>query len=330
MEQDTRNDLVDWLGDYASPALRILLVVVLVELAVFVAKRVIRSSSARLVGRAAQLDEQLMSSLTEMSGPVTLEPSLIKSARNQQRIQALMAVLSSVVAVVIRSIGLFTILGVLGINLAPLIAGAGIAGVALGFGAQSMVKDFLSGMLMLVEDQYGVGDIIDVGDATGVVEAISLRTTRLRSVDGTVWHFPNGEIRRVGNMSQNWSRCVLDVGVSYDANVADAIDTLQRMLDEFAADAQWTTKLIGPPEVLGVENLADSSVVIRLIVTTVPAQQWKVARELRKRTKQALDAAGIVIPFPQRTIHVENHVENHVDNNDTGDIENHRGGAEGN
>lgn len=305
MNTDMRNDLIEWLSDYAAPALRIVLVIVLSEFAVLVAKRIIRSFSARLVSRAVQLDEQLMSSLTELSGPVILEPSQLKSARNQQRVQALMAVLSSVVAVVIRSIGLFTILGVLGINLAPLIAGAGIVGIALGFGAQSMVKDFLSGMLMLVEDQYGVGDIIDVGDAAGVVEAISLRTTRLRSVDGTVWHFPNGEIRRVGNMSQDWSRCVLDVGVSYDANVADAIDTLQRMLDEFAADAQWTTKLIGPPEVLGVENLADSSVVIRTIVTTVPAQQWKVARELRKRAKATLDAAGIVIPYPQRTIHIE-------------------------
>jgi moderate conductance mechanosensitive channel len=304
MDTDMRNDVIDWLGDYATPALRIVLVIVLTEMAVLVAKRIIRSSAARLVGRAVQLDEQLMSSLTELSGPVNLEPSHLKTARNQQRVQALMAVLSSVVAVVIRSIGIFTILGVLGINLAPLIAGAGIAGIALGFGAQSMVKDFLSGMLMLVEDQYGVGDIIDVGDATGVVEAISLRTTRLRSVDGTVWHFPNGEIRRVGNMSQNWSRCVLDVGVSYDASVPEVITALQRMLDEFAADAEWTTKLIGEPEVLGVENLADSSVVIRTIVTTVPAQQWKVARELRKRVKATLDAEGIVIPYPQHTIHI--------------------------
>lgn len=305
MDTESGNDFLNWLGDYATPAIQIALVIVLVEVAVFVAKRIISSSSTRLIGRAAQLDEQLMSSLTEMSGPVSLEPSTSKSARNQQRVQALMAVLSSLVKVVIRGIGLFTILGIIGINLAPLIAGAGIVGVAVGFGAQSMVKDFLSGMLMLVEDQYGVGDIIDVGEATGVVEAISLRTTRLRSVDGTVWHIPNGEIRRVGNMSQNWSRCVLDVGVSYGANVPHAIDTLQKMLDEFAADPEWTTKLIGPPEVLGVENLGDSSVDVRLIVTTVPAQQWKIARELRQRTKAALDAAGIEIPFPQRTIHIE-------------------------
>ena len=305
MDDEPTNQVLEWLGEYATPAIRIVLVVILVEVAVYVAKRIISSSATRLIGRAAQLDEELLASLTEMSGPVSLEPSAVKSARNQQRVQALMAVLSSVVKIVIRFIGLFTILGIIGINLAPLIAGAGIVGVAVGFGAQSMVKDFLSGMLMLVEDQYGVGDIIDVGDATGMVEAISLRTTRLRSVDGTVWHIPNGEIRRVGNMSQNWSRCVLDVGVSYGASVSDTIETLQAMLDELAADPDWTTKLIGPPEVLGVENLGDSSVDVRLIVTTVPAQQWKVARELRRRTKAALDAAGIEIPFPQRTIHIK-------------------------
>lgn len=304
MESDSQNDFVDWLGDIATPALKILLVIVLTELAVFVAKRIIRSSAKRLVGRAAQLDEQLISSLTEMSGPVTLESSQLKSARNQQRVQALMAVLSSIVTVIIRLIGLFTILGVMGINLAPLIAGAGIAGVALGFGAQSMVKDFLSGTLMLIEDQFGVGDVIDVGEATGVVEAVSLRTTRLRSVDGTVWHVPNGEIRRVGNMSQNWSRCVLDIDVSYDANVSHVIEVLQQMLDGFASEKEWETKLIGHPEVLGVENLGSSSVIVRLVVTTIPAEQWKVARELRKRAKTTLDDAGIVIPYPQRTVHI--------------------------
>jgi len=302
MESNSQNDFVDWLGDIATPALKILLVIVLTELAVFVAKRIIRSSAKRLVTRAAQLDEQLISSLTEMSGPIRAQSSELKAARNQQRVQALMAVLTSIVTVVIRLIGLFTVLGVLGINLAPLIAGAGIAGVALGFGAQSMVKDFLSGMLMLFEDQFGVGDVIDVGEAMGVVEAVSLRTTRLRSVNGTVWHVPNGEIRRVGNMSQNWSRSVLDVNVSYESDASRAIEVLQQLLKDFAAEPEWTTKLIGPPEVLGIEDLGTTSVSIRLIVTTVPAQQWQVSRELRMRVKKALDEAGIVIPHPPPTM----------------------------
>lgn len=296
---ETNNSFTDWLSDIATPALQIALVFVLTEVAVFVAKRIIRSSAKRLVSRAAQVDEQLISTLTEMSGPLTSSASReMKSARNQQRVQALMAVLSSIVAVIIRLIGLFTVLGVLGINLGPLIAGAGIAGVALGFGAQSLVKDYLSGMLMLIEDQFGVGDVIDVGEANGVVEQVSLRTTRLRSIDGTVWHVPNGEIRRVGNMSQNWSRFVLDVNVAYEAEVSNAIDALTELLQEFSNDAQWSSKLIGPPEVLGVESLSPTAVVVRMVVTTVPAQQWSVGRELRKRVKDRFDERGINIPHP--------------------------------
>lgn len=296
---ETNYSFTDWLSDIATPALKIALVFVLTEVAVFVAKRIIRSSAKRLVSRAAQVDEQLISTLTEMSGPLTSSASReMKSARNQQRVQALMAVLSSIVAVIIRLIGLFTVLGVLGINLGPLIAGAGIAGVALGFGAQSLVKDYLSGMLMLIEDQFGVGDVIDVGEANGVVEQVSLRTTRLRSIDGTVWHVPNGEIRRVGNMSQNWSRFVLDVNVAYEAEVSNAIDALTELLQEFSHDAQWSSKLIGPPEVLGVESLSPTAVVVRMVVTTLPAQQWSVGRELRKRVKDRFDELGIDIPHP--------------------------------
>jgi small conductance mechanosensitive channel len=299
----SQNDFTDWLSDIAGPALKILLVFVLTEVAVFIAKRIIRSSARRLINRAVLLDEQLISTLTEMSGPVTYRSaSEMKSARNQQRVQALMAVMSSITTVIIRLIGLFTVLGVLGINLGPLIAGAGIAGIALGFGAQSMVKDFLSGMLMLIEDQFGVGDTIDVGEATGVVEAVSLRTTRLRSLNGTVWHVPNGEIRRVGNMSQNWSRFVLDVNVAYEVDIARAIKTLRKVLDDFVAEEAWNRKIIGPPEVLGVESLATTAVVIRLVVTTVPSQQWLVGRELRKRVKDELDAQGIDIPHPQYPI----------------------------
>jgi small conductance mechanosensitive channel len=299
MESDNQNDFVEWLGDIATPALQILLVVVLTEIEVFIAKRIIRSSAKRLISRAASVDEQLISTLTEMSGPLTSRASSgMKSARNQQRVHALMAVLSSFTSVVIRLIGLFTILGVLGINLGPLIAGAGIAGVALGFGAQSMVKDYLSGMLMLVEDQFGVGDIIDVGEASGVVENVSLRTTRLRSLNGTVWHVPNGEIRRVGNMSQNWSRFVLDVNIAYESDVSRAIESLESVLANFAADEAWNSKLIGPPEVLGIEALATTAVIIRMVVTTAPAQQWAVGRELRKRVKDELDAQGIEIPHP--------------------------------
>src|SRR5690606_23478493 len=153
------------------------------------------------------------------------------------RLVALGTVFSSVVGFVVWTIAVVTILGsTFGVNVGPLIAGAGILGVALGFGAQDLVKDVLSGMFMLVEDQYGGGDVIDVGEATGIVEGLGLRTTRIRDVTGTLWHVPNGEINRVGNMSQQWSRALLDIGVGYTANVDEAAAVIKGVADDMAAE----------------------------------------------------------------------------------------------
>jgi small conductance mechanosensitive channel len=209
---------------------------------------------------------------------------------------------------VLRSLVSFTILlfagamvlGELGIELGPLIAGAGIIGLALGFGSQSLVRDFLSGIFILVEDQFGIGDIIDLDRQTsGVVEAVSLRTTRLRSVDGTVWHVPNGDIRRVGNMSQHWSRALLDIEVAYATDLARAQEVIRDVAHEL-----WTEDkhILEEPDVWGVENLGPNGVVIRLVVKTTPSEQWRVSRALRERLKAAFDAEGIEIPFPQRTV----------------------------
>jgi moderate conductance mechanosensitive channel len=189
------------------------------------------------------------------------------------------------------------ILGEFGINLGPLIAGAGIIGIALGFGAQSLVKDFLSGIFLVVEDQFGVGDVVDVGEASGLVEGVSLRTTRLRDVEGTVWYVPNGEIRRVGNKSQQWSRALLDVLVAYETDLETAIGTIKEV-----ADAVWHDEVFGPsvleePEVWGVEGFGPTGIAIRLVVKTRPADQWKILRELRQRLKSALDAAGVQFGF---------------------------------
>ena len=188
-------------------------------------------------------------------------------------------------------------------SLAPLIAGAGVAGVALGFGAQTIVRDFLTGFFMLVEDQYGVGDVVDVGEITGTIEKVTLRTTVLRDVNANVWHVPNGEISRVGNMSQLWSRAVLDIEVAYDTDLRLAQGVIQRVADEVWRDPDFTEgDIIDPPEVWGIESLGADGVAIRLVVKTDPAEQWIVARELRLRIKEAFDAAGIEVPFPQRTI----------------------------
>ncbi len=222
------------------------------------------------------------------------------SLRAEQRITALTSVLRSIATAVIFAIAGFLILGEFGLNLAPLLAGAGILGIALGFGAQSLVKDFLSGLFILVEDQFGVGDIVDLDMQTsGTVEAVSLRTTRLRSVDGTVWHVPNGDIRRVGNKSQHWSRALLDVEVSYDTDIDHAKAVIQRV-----ADGLWEERddILEEPEVWGVERLGANAIVIRLVVKTRPADQYAVSRELRQRLKEAFDAEGIEIPFPQQVV----------------------------
>lgn len=231
------------------------------------------------------------------------------SPRAAARAQTLGVVLHSIVAFLIWTIAAITILGELGINLGPLIASAGIAGVAIGFGAQSLVKDFLAGMFILVEDQYGVGDIIDVGDLSGTqvagtVEAVSLRTTRLRSVNGTVWHVPNGTILRVGNMSQQWARALLDISVAYGSDVDEASRIIKATADELWQEQGWHHQILEEPELWGIESLDADGIAIRLVVKTSPSKQFAVMRELRRRIKRALDDAGVEIPFPQRTIWV--------------------------
>ena len=231
------------------------------------------------------------------------------SIRAAARAQTLGHVLHSIAAFTVWTIATITILGELGINLGPLIAGAGIAGIALGFGAQSLVKDFLAGIFIIVEDQFGVGDIIDVGEiagtqVVGTVESVSLRATRLRSVNGTVWHVPNGTVMRVGNMSQQWARALLDISVAYGSDIDLAQAEIKRVADELWQDPAWAGQVLEEPEVWGVEELAADGVTIRLVLKTLPAEQFKVLRELRVRIKQALDAAGVEIPTAQRTVWV--------------------------
>jgi small conductance mechanosensitive channel len=217
-------------------------------------------------------------------------------ARRAQRAETVGAVLRSVVAITIWSVAVLTVLSELGVNLAPLLAGAGIAGVALGFGAQSLVRDFLTGLFMLLENQYGVGDVIDVGLATGTVEGVSLRTTRLRDIDGVVWHVPNGEVHRVGNKSQQWSRALVDVAIAYDADLERATEVIRGVAHDLMDDADLGGLMLDEPSVLGVESLAPERVVLRVVARTRPQEQGRVARELRARMKAALDAAGIAVP----------------------------------
>jgi len=216
--------------------------------------------------------------------------------RRKQRAQTMGSVLNSIASGVILAIIIVMVLDQVGVNIAPIIASAGIVGVALGFGAQNLVKDFLSGIFMILEDQYGVGDSVDLGEATGTVEAVGLRVTRVRDVDGTVWYVRNGEILRVGNQSQNWARTVLDITVAYESD----LDQVQQLLEEEATamyeDERYHDMIIEPPEVWGVERFDKDGAVVRLVLKTAPLQQWAVARTMRQRIKARFDAAGIRIP----------------------------------
>ncbi|MCA0180495.1 MAG: mechanosensitive ion channel family protein [Actinobacteria bacterium] len=218
--------------------------------------------------------------------------------RHRQRLATLGTLLRSTVTLVVALVAILTIMSLLGLPLAPLLASAGVGGLALGFGAQSLVKDFLSGVFMIMEDQYGVGDVVDLGEVTGTVEDVSLRITTVRDANGVTWHVRNGEILRVGNKSQGWAQVVVDLPVGYDADVEKALQALDRVVADFAADPQWSDKVVDAPSVLGVESLVGGAMTLRMIAKCVAGQEFSVQRELRLRAKNALDAAGIPGPRP--------------------------------
>jgi small conductance mechanosensitive channel len=195
-------------------------------------------------------------------------------------------------SVIIFGIAIVIILGDMGVNLTPILASAGVLGVAIGFGAQNLVQDFLAGIFMVLEDQYGVGDVIAVGSVTGTVEALSLRITRIRDVNGVLWHIRNGTISQAGNESQGWARAIVDFPVTYDRD----IPRVRRLMTATAADMwqepDWHGIILEKPEVWGVQELSTDEIVVRLAARTAPQRQWEVARELRQRMKIALDAAG--------------------------------------
>ena len=228
--------------------------------------------------------------------------SAAATSRRVQRAKTMGDLLKSIITGVLIAVFGTMVLAQLGVNIAPIIASAGILGVALGFGAQSLVKDFLSGIFMIFEDQYGVGDVVDVGVASGTVEAVSLRVTRLRDVNGTVWYVRNGEILRVGNMSQNWSRAVVDVTVGYTEDTGRALRLLRETAHDLWQDDDYSHIIVEEPEVTGVEALNPDSVTLRVMIKTAPMEQWAVARELRARIKTRFDHEGISIPVVQRMI----------------------------
>ncbi|MDD2680629.1 MAG: mechanosensitive ion channel family protein [Patescibacteria group bacterium] len=191
----------------------------------------------------------------------------------------------------------------LGVAIGPLLAAAGIAGLAFGFGGQYLIRDLISGLFIIMENQYRIGDIVCFGDACGVVEDISLRMTTLRDMDGTVHHVPHGEIKTVSNLSKNFARVNLNIGVGYSSNLEQVIMVVNKVGLEMASDADWKDKIIKAPQFLRVNDFADSAIIIKIFGDTQPSLQWEVTGELRKRLKIAFDREGIEIPFPQRVVH---------------------------
>jgi small-conductance mechanosensitive channel len=222
--------------------------------------------------------------------------------RRAQRAKSLGTLLKSITTTVVFGIAFVMALSEVGMNVAPILASAGVLGLAIGFGAQNLVKDFLSGVMMMIEDQYGVGDAVDLGEAIGTVEAVGLRVTRVRDVDGTVWYVRNGEILRVGNQSQNWARTVLDIGVSYSEDLSRVREVLTDVAHSLWDDEDYKNVIIEEPEVWGVQNLAPDAVIMRVTLKTAPMEQWNVAREMRERIKSRFDHEGIVMPLPQRVV----------------------------
>ncbi len=270
---------------------------------------VIRWALNRLVDRLVKRAES--GTLTARVGRLSLgagrnkvpSPSELATAtRRVQRAKAMGSLLKSIITGVLLAVIGTMVLAEVGVNVGPIVASAGILGLALGFGAQSLVSDFLAGVFMISEDQYGVGDEVDLGEAIGTVEAVSLRVTRVRDVNGTVWYVRNGEITRVGNMSQNWARSVIDVSVAYHEDIA----RVRRVLDDVAHD-MWEDEdfkgvIIEQPSVWGVQELGIDGVIVRVALKTAPLEQWAVAREMRQRIKARFDFEGIEIPFPQRMV----------------------------
>jgi small conductance mechanosensitive channel len=279
---------------FLAPPLHILLIVVVA----YIANRLVRRSIRRLTSRIVDSGANGTLGTIRSHTPSALRSTGSMSLRAAARAQTLGLVLRSIATTVIWTIAVIMILGELGVALGPLIAGAGIAGVAIGFGAQSLVKDFLSGIFMLIEDQYGVGDLIDAGVATGTVEDITLRTTQVRDTSGTIWYIPNGTILRVGNMSQDWARAVLDVEVTADTELARALGAVKAVADELWEDPQWSPRILEEPDVLGVERIGPTGITLRTLVKTRPAEQFKVMRELRRRVCDAFRELDIHLAGP--------------------------------
>ena len=280
MDFVTYQDFLFFIKDKADEALQIVLILAGSGLLI----RAVRILADRLV-RFVQDDDPLTTNQREL------------------RAVTLAGVFKGVSKIVIVLVAGLTILGILGINTAPLIAGASVAGLAISFGAQNLIRDFISGFFILLENQYRVGDVIRAAGVSGQVEDMNLRITVLRDLEGVAHFIPNGEIKVVSNLAKEWSRAVVNVGVAYKENLDRVVSVLNTVGQELSRDPIFGQGILEPPQVLGVENFGDSQVTLRIVTKTRPLKQWETARELRKRIKAAFDREGIEMPYPHRIVY---------------------------
>lgn len=226
----------------------------------------------------------------------------VSAASEKKREDTLIRIFSWTFGIVLWLMAILMVLQEVGIPIGPILAGAGIIGIAVGFGGQYLIRDIISGFFIIMENQYRIGDVIKIADVSGGVEDISLRMTTLRDLDGTVHHVPHGEVTKVSNMTKYFSRINMNVGVSYNAKLEHVIDVVNRVGNELAADEEWKEVILAAPQFLRVEEFADSAVVIKILGETKSSEQWRAAGELRKRLKIAFDNEGIEIPFPQMVL----------------------------
>jgi len=290
---DLWDSFTEALGGYGA-AFRIIGVVIAGIAASLILRVIIRrivNEVVRGVKRANQVDDTQ-----------ELDASPISAMRSVQRTRTLGSVLNNTSTWVIVIVVSILVLTELGFSVTALVASAGILGAALGFGAQSIIKDVLNGLFMVFEDQLGVGDVVDLGIAEGVVERVGIRITEIRDVSGTLWFVRNGEILRVGNKTQDWSRVILDLPVPYDSNIDDIQNLLLESAQEFAASPQWRRKIMEDPEVWGVQSLSAEAVTLRLVVKVRAGEQWTAERALYRALKDSLDKRQVDIPALNRMV----------------------------
>ena len=286
---------IDW-GEVATvligTPIKIVLIVLVCIASWIVLTSIINRVTKRLVEKA-EADRLTLARSTQHTSDLS---AVLMSQRRRARAEAIASLLRSITSAFIACIGVLLVLAQLEINITPLLASAGVIGVALGFGAQSLVKDYLSGIFLILEDQYGVGDVVDLGPVVGTVEEVTLRVTRVRDMSGVVWYVRNGEVLRVANRSQGWTLAIVDLPVAYDENLDRVKDLVEAVAEDMDQDPKYDSMLLDKPAFAGVESVSGEAVTIRVTAKAAPEQQVAVTRIIRERLKITFDRAGIRMP----------------------------------